>query len=350
MNIPLNVFLRQPWLALLLAGLMALCATSARAVTGCSAGSQTWNIPPITVTPEATGGSAVLYESENYTFSSLCTNSNAFGSDNLYAKLILHEVRSVTDQLKRYGLGMNLVLKSPIGGWQAYDIGAVNDFSTFTYFEPGTQGYVNYEFRLQLVRNSAFTGAVKVLFPAKTPLLSLGLVRDGSSDLIGPSSGLNTPAFAVTVIPKCFGKVDIVQPPSFGHVYTFESQVQKQVSFTITASRNAGCLAQGDHDSYGSFTLNSTFTPKSGAILADGNQALALTDSGGAPNGLKLSILDQDGGGAVTFGTPVRFGELMQNGDTAVLRKNYTARLARTGDPLVTGPFSADVVVTVTYN
>ncbi|HAT1681583.1 TPA: fimbrial protein [Klebsiella oxytoca] len=154
----------------------------------------------------------------------------------------------------------------------------------------------------------------------------------------------------MSIVPKCFGQVSVSPGTvNFGRVYTFQSQsgFSKTAPFSITARRDTGCLLNGDNDQYDSFTLKSTFTTQN--ALTDGNKAILLTAPDGSPNGLKLYIKDKKGD--VTFGQPGDFGELTKpaGNNAAITTKTYTAELQSTGQPLVTGKFDADVVVTITW-
>ncbi|EBW7855271.1 hypothetical protein DQJ61_10860 [Salmonella enterica subsp. enterica serovar Oranienburg] len=166
-----------------------------------------------------------------------------------------------------------------------------------------------------------------------------------------PSARINSTAFAIRYMPDNFGYVS-VSPSwlSIGHVYTDYPTGAKRASFTVTAGQRAGVGGPG-----GTFTLplNIAFTV-SGKSLTDASQAIILTTDNGQPNGLKLSLLDGDTGNRLTFGKPGLLGTLVSGSIgtlPAPIRKTYTALLEQIpGQPLVTGPFSADVVATVTYD
>lgn len=328
---------------LLFFAVLVVLSPRARA-TGCTGvPGGTITFPDIIIDPSHASQGGVLYESGPLSFQYSCANNNPFGSGKLTLKYAINGYQSLAAQLKNAGLTMQINLTSFSSAY--YNITEVADFASFFSYAPGVHdvNYITSPFRLRIVKNGAFTGAAKISFPAVNNLVSVSL---------GPgttSAGLNASAFYVESIPSCFGRVEINPSTiSFGHVYNFQQQINKQVSFTVTAHRDTGCLASGVNDSYDWFNLYSTFT--SGNALTDGNRSLLLTDRNGTLNGLKLSLQDESAT-PVSFSTSSTFGKLWKDAgsNNASLTRRYTARLNLTGQPLVTGPFSADVVVTITY-
>ncbi|EBR8158756.1 fimbrial protein [Salmonella enterica subsp. enterica serovar Newport] len=169
----------------------------------------------------------------------------------------------------------------------------------------------------------------------------------GQPNFAGP--GIQFNPFTVQVIPECIGNVSITPSQiDFGHVMTdyLSQTLPRTRPFTVRAATNSGESCRGGE--LFSLTLNSVFTadgtPKNGT-----NDALLLSN-GQEENGLQLSLKDNQTNSKVIFGTPSAFGAVGP-GATNVVSREYTATLEQTpGASLKTGPFSANVTVTVTYN
>ncbi|ECI5748666.1 hypothetical protein D5P88_22095 [Salmonella enterica subsp. enterica] len=301
----------------------------------------------VTHTP---GQGQEVYNSGKITTNYQCYQAPGDSSSALRARLRISiaNAAALDAQLRAVGLKLQIAYSDggfPLGSY--YDLNEVADFASANTMGSGITLNSSFNFALRITTLSGFSGAVKVHIPEIRPLVS---VSPGLGDLtIGTGLNISTSGFNLNVIPRCFGRVNITPSViSFGHIYTFQSSVNKQASFTVTASRDTGCLTPGDNDSYDWFDLYSTFT--SGNALTDGNKSLLLADSKGTLNGLKLSLQDESAA-PVLFSTSSTFGKLWKDtgSNNASLTKRYTARLNLTGQPLVTGPFSADVVVTITY-
>ncbi|MBF4113271.1 hypothetical protein IN593_20480, partial [Enterobacter cloacae] len=152
---------------------------------------------------------------------------------------------------------------------------------------------------------------------------------------------LTSTPFSIRYMPDNFGYVSLsTTTVNLGHIYTNYQNPAKRARFEVTAGQRMGVGGpEGDF----TIPLQTTFTA-TGKTLTDNGQA----------NGLKLSILDTSSGDKLTFGQPSDLGKL-KSGGTGILAtpvsKDYTALLEQdAGTPLRTGPFSANVVVTVTYN
>ncbi len=160
---------------------------------------------------------------------------------------------------------------------------------------------------------------------------------------------LTSTPFSIRYMPSNFGYVRISPTTvNLGHIYTNYQNPEKRATFTVRAGQNLGV---GGPD--GKFTIPLQVTFTTGKVLTDSNHAALMTsDDDGKPNGLTLSILN-DAGNTLEFGKPSDLGELV-SGNTGIIatpvEKNYTALLKESGEPLKTGPFSADVTVNVTYN
>ena len=293
-------------------------------------------------TPEFDIGTMILalanggkVESPTITWNISCYNGFGQGSVPL---LTINPVN--TAELSRYGLTLSLV----VSNYLVYDLSKHSSLS-LDYVESGAAFEKSYSLQLRVSSDGKFGAAFKnVQVPAINSLISASFTEGGTS------ASINSRAFYLTYTPKCFGKVDITpQAIAFGRVYTFQTQIQKQASFKVTASRDTSCLSAGVNDSYDFFTLYAAMS-SAGDTTGDGS-ALLLRDTDNAPNGLSLSISDDATGQNIPLnGTPASFGPLIRGpGNNAMAYKQYTARLNLTGQPLKTGPFAADVVVTITY-
>ncbi|HAT1685456.1 TPA: fimbrial protein [Klebsiella oxytoca] len=337
----------QGWLSLLCLSLLALLTAPARADSYCmNKGDSVIPIPTeIMVTPQSGGGP--LYESPMINFQYQCFLDSKDSSQSKSLQFALSNYGELRQQLDKAGLEVYIVVPNPFGGGEnSFNIlDGIQNFTSFGSIGSGATQHGRFDFRLRVVKKSAFSGAVKIYFPEKKPFITLNI--SGVTNTQQATIGFD--GFNLQIIPTCFGQVDTPIFVDLGRVYTFQSQpdFSKTVPFSITARRDTGCLLNGDNDQYDSFTLKSTFTTQN--ALTDGNKAILLTAPDGSPNGLKLYIKDKKGD--VTFGQPGDFGELTKpaGNNAAVTTKNYTAVLAATGQPLVTGDFSADVVVTITF-
>ncbi|ECG5644754.1 hypothetical protein E1K64_24065 [Salmonella enterica subsp. enterica serovar Poona] len=171
----------------------------------------------------------------------------------------------------------------------------------------------------------------------------------GSGCRLQSNAALTNSSFAIRYMPDNFGYVSVTPSSiNIGHIYTdYPTTSTKTASFTVEAGQRAGGFGGGQF----TIPLQVTFTAP-GKTLTDASQAVVMT-SNGTPNGLKLSLLDNITSTKVKFNQPSDLGILKSDdqGDmSAPAKKTYTARLERTQAPTKTGPFSADVVVTVTYN
>ncbi|ECW6488375.1 fimbrial protein [Salmonella enterica subsp. enterica] len=312
----------------------------------------TLNLSNVLVESYEPGVGKEVYNSGIRPISYHCHYNKVDGSSTLRAKLRINIANNAAliTQLERIGLKMQIGYSGPNGqGLAWYDLNEVRDFASLVTANPGGDIYSSFDFALRISTISGFSGVVKTQVLAIRPLISISL---GSGDVIvGTGLNINTSDFYLSLIPRCFGKVDITPSViSFGHIYISQSSVNKQASFTITARRDTACMAAGSNDSYSSFNLTSTFAPASGNYLPGNNRSLLLTadNSNGSSNGLELSLQDESAA-PVPFNTSIPFGKLQKDvgNNNASLTRRYTAHL--TGHPLLSGPFSAAVVVTITY-
>ncbi|EOF6093979.1 hypothetical protein ACV2IT_09115 [Salmonella enterica subsp. enterica serovar Glostrup] len=293
----------------------------------------------------------VLYTTPPYTISYEC--STEFASYYKYAPTLqkLGDFQRAVQVLSNAGLGMNIIMheqgKSPVT-WTWDSLQWQNTISFGAPMSPDSDNIARTAtFQIQLIVARGISSAQIV----QVPSLSAFSIIPSPSHTGAPSVKINSTPFAIRYMPDNFGYVS-VSPSllSIGHVYTDYPAGAKRASFTVTAGQRTGVGGPS-----GTFTLplNIAFTVR-GKSLTDTSQAIVLTTDNGQPNGLKLSILDGETGNRLTFGTPGLMGTLVSGATgtlPAPIRKTYTALLEQIpGQPLVTGPFSADVVATVTYD
>ncbi|ENE8569053.1 hypothetical protein ABN789_005018 [Salmonella enterica] len=294
----------------------------------------------------------VLYTSEPYHVSYTCSTQTEGPPYNFSPLLIrLGDIQPLIQALNDAGLGMNIILQevgqAPVT-WTWSEIKS----SAFAYKRFGAQIPLDSTnvarsatLQFQLVVASQINRAQIVHVPSLT---SFAIVNTTSG--WARAVQLATGAFDIRYIPDNYGTVTVM-PSSFalGHFYTTYGG-EKSVSFSVTAAQRAGTSGP-----LGTFNipLKATFTVN-GKALTDAGQAVLLTNDAGQPNGLKLSVTDTDVGDNVTFGQPSPLGTLAVIGSgvpPVPIIKHYTARVGPVaGQTLKTGPFSADVVVTVTYD
>ncbi|EAP1707840.1 hypothetical protein D6O16_23285 [Salmonella enterica] len=154
--------------------------------------------------------------------------------------------------------------------------------------------------------------------------------------------------FSLQYIPDCIGRVSITPSQiNLGHVMTgyLDKTLPKQTNVTITAAVNKDCAGAGQFN----MTLHSQFSTTD-PLTGDG-QGIQLRNHSGELNGLKLYFRDPSTYPVknVPLNTPQGFGNIIAGPKDSVTR-NYTAVVdAIPGSTLKIGPFSADVVVTITY-
>ncbi|HAU6732974.1 TPA: fimbrial protein [Salmonella enterica subsp. enterica serovar Elisabethville] len=146
--------------------------------------------------------------------------------------------------------------------------------------------------------------------------------------------GVSTPN--VTYIPCTMAVSVIPDTINFGNIKSsdLDKGVKFQRKFSTLIQKNKGCTIALSAP----FGINMYFEPTSPALNADGSLNLN--------NGLGLSISD-------TTGQYVPYNSAWKINDVkveSVLKNNFTANLQKiAGQTLLTGPFSADVVVRIDY-
>lgn len=345
MKLPVYCPRLQEWLPLLCLSLSLLLTApvSADSSTWCrNIGSSLFTIPPIIMTPQQGSGDFLVYDSGEQFFQYQCYLDPKDSNENQYTKLSIAHYDELRHQLEQAGLAMFIAFP-PYDTTHTYNVlNGFPDFAGLDRIRPGVLMTASFPFKLVIKKKGTFNGAVKTIFQQKPVVFTVKIdTLPGSTTSV--SYGFNS--FRLQIIPQCFGSVEITpNPVNLGHVYTFQSQVQKQIPFTITARRAPGCGEANDLYDY--FDLLARFDTTADM---DSNQTILLKDKQGTLNGLRLSIQDESHNTPILFNQPLTspsvFGQLRKSAGKVSV--NYTARL--TGQPLVTGEFSADVVVLITY-
>ncbi|HAG0930808.1 TPA: fimbrial protein [Salmonella enterica] len=160
---------------------------------------------------------------------------------------------------------------------------------------------------------------------------------------------INLPSFHIRMIPDNTGQV-IVDPSvvNMGNFYIDYKKLSKEASFTVTAKQRTGT------DSRPAFTAPLAIKFETdGLTLTPDNRSVLLNNTDGKPNGLKLSIKDNDNGGTpVTLNTTTYMKDIeMGKSATGSAVKHYTAVVEpeSSGAAVKTGTFSAAMIIVVTY-
>lgn len=342
-----------PAVLCLLAG-YSLTAAAYNTSSSCTGtGNTTFSLPNLTFnTNQLPAVGAVLYTSPAYPVSYKCTTELSHSVT--FAPMLqkLGDFNGVIEALSSAGLGLDIILQETGTGqpevtWSWYDMQRQNTKVFGRSMPPDTTDIPrSATFKLRLFVREPITNAKIVQFPARTAFNIIPALTNYTRGV-----NLTSTPFSIRYLPDNFGYVSLsTTTVNLGHIYTNYQNPAKRASFTVTAGQRMGV---GGPDGTFTIPLQTTFTA-TGKTLTDNGQAARMTNEDGQANGLKLSILDTSSGDRLTFGQPSDLGKL-KSGGTGIpatpVSKNYTALLEQdAGTPLKTGPFSADVVVTVTYN
>ncbi|EPG8405676.1 MULTISPECIES: hypothetical protein [Klebsiella] len=340
-----------PAVLCLLAG-YSLTAAAYNTSSSCTGtGNTTFSLPNLTFnTNQLPAVGAVLYTSPAYPVSYKCTTE--LDSQATFAPMLqrLGDFDKVVEALESAGLGLDIILQEagqPEVTWSWYDM-TKNRYKIFGATMPSnaTDIFRSATFRLRLFVRKPITSAKIVQFSALSAFSIIPSLFNYSRGVL-----LTSTPFSIRYMPDNFGYVSLsTTTVNLGHIYTNYQNPAKRARFEVTAGQRMGVGGpEGDF----TIPLQTTFTA-TGKTLTDNGQAARMTTEDGQANGLKLSILDTSSGDKLTFGQPSDLGKL-KSGGTGILAtpvsKDYTALLEQdAGTPLRTGPFSANVVVTVTYN
>lgn len=294
----------------------------------------------------------ILYTSPPYTISYQCSTQPQSYYKYIPTLQKLGDFQNAVNTLDRAGLSLNIIIQEqgqPEMTWSGQSMQWQNTFAFGAPIPPNSDNISrSATFKLQLVVKNYISNAQVVQVPA----LSAFSIIPGLNFTTAPAVQITSSAFAIRYMPANFGYVSVSPPMiSLGHFYTDYLINEKRASFSLTVGQRAGV---GGPNSSFSIPLNATFTVN-GKTLTDAGQSVLMTTSGGQPNGLKLSLIDNDSGNRLKLDQPLPLGNLTgvsAPGSLATpIRKTYTALLeVIPGQTLRTGPFSADAVVTVTYN
>ncbi|VTO29832.1 Uncharacterised protein [Klebsiella pneumoniae] len=293
----------------------------------------------------------LIYTSPDYTVTYMCTTELDSTRDFRPTLQKLGDFQGAMEALNRAGLKLDISMTETGQSPVLWDWNSLQTQNTIPFGASmgSNQNDVkrSVTFQLKLYVNTQINSAQIVDVGSLTAFSIIPCPNCTASQGVQLTS---TP-FSIRYMPSNFGYVSISPTTvNLGHIYTNYQNPAKRASFTVTAGQRMGV---GGPDGTFTIPLQTTFTA-TGKTLTDNGQAARMTNEDGQANGLKLSILDTSSGDRLTFGQPSDLGKL-ESGGTGILAtpvsKNYTALLEQdAGTPLRTGPFSADVVVTVTYN
>ncbi|EBX1769674.1 adhesion protein [Salmonella enterica subsp. enterica serovar Poona] len=161
-----------------------------------------------------------------------------------------------------------------------------------------------------------------------------------------PGNPIALTPFNIRFIPDNSGRI-IIAPSviQLGHFYTeYKDSQEKTKPFTVTAQQAVGAGRPFETPLSIEFKTN-------GLTLTDADKAVALRNTDGQLNGLKLSLVD-DADTPVTFNSETSMGNItMGYESTGKIVKQYTARVSPiSGETVKTGSFTAAMTVVVTYN
>ncbi|WP_238891276.1 fimbrial protein [Achromobacter insuavis] len=169
-----------------------------------------------------------------------------------------------------------------------------------------------------------------------------------SPDQIGIGSTLaSTQAFLIP--DACLVKVAVPNTVDLGIVYSLGNlPLPAPRSFNVNAAFDPGCEGFGDSSNWRGFILplKITFSTPDAVV---GDQAISLKNSDGSANGLSL-VLKQGGAIPVAFNREAETAPVsLIAGVRPAMNLPYTAEVVKNGAQIITGKFSQQVVVKVTY-
>ncbi|ECE0793927.1 hypothetical protein GK48_28680 [Salmonella enterica subsp. diarizonae] len=191
-----------------------------------------------------------------------------------------------------------------------------------------------------------------------------------SSRFDGPQ--ITTSAVRIQYVPTCFVRTSLgTNNVNFGPVLTTDvnNTLSRNIPFNITADVNGNCdkgnlqsaytvtVSGNTTNYYLELPLKVSFILNNGGEVAPDSKSILLytdKDDRHLKNGLQLKINAPDGE-PVTFNVaslPVnKFGDFQgsEGGGTWRVSNTYNAVLSSTGDPVITGKYSAQVTVKVDY-
>lgn len=266
------------------------------------------------------------------------------------------QFQSVITALKGTGIGMDLIMQegsqAPVTfKWQEMRDAITGGKSvTKTFGEklyPYPQTYnLTGHLTLRLFVESAYVANkfVSISVPGVAAFNVLAYNPNGLN--FKPGNPIALTPFNIRFIPDNSGRI-IIAPSviQLGHFYTeYKDSQEKTKPFTVTAQQAVGAGSPFETPLLIEFKTN-------GLTLTDADKAVALRNTDGQLNGLKLSLVD-DTDTPVTFNSATSMGNITMGYDpTGKIVKQYTARVSPiSGETVKTGSFTAAMTVVVTYN
>ncbi|MCM2574433.1 hypothetical protein NAT65_25365 [Achromobacter xylosoxidans] len=189
--------------------------------------------------------------------------------------------------------------------------------------------------------------------PTRTYIPAMGnlvVLSSGVSTLNVISIGSNS-STTIALIPKCIAKISTPGPINLGKAYAVNHlPLPPPVDFTITADYDESCDGGFRIVDLGNLVvpLQLRFQPEGNQELTPGNQEILLKNNDGTPNGFALGINELSV-------HPVIFNQWQDSHQPSLttskrpLPLRYSAQLTKSGTPLITGEFSQQVTVQVTF-
>ncbi|WP_162876369.1 fimbrial protein [Achromobacter insuavis] len=170
---------------------------------------------------------------------------------------------------------------------------------------------------------------------------------DSPDQILIGSTLASTQAFLIP--DACLVKVAVPNTVDLGFVYPLGNlPLPAPRSFNVNVAFDPGCEGFGDSSNWRGFILplKITFSTPDAVV---GGQAISLRNSDGSTNGLNL-VLKQGGAIPVAFNREAQTDPLsLIAGVRPAMNLPYTAEVVKNGAQIITGKFSQQVVVKVTY-
>ncbi|EBU1124991.1 fimbrial protein [Salmonella enterica] len=325
----------------------------------------TLGLPPSVSFPpdNAPDKGQIIYRSQEYKINYKCKASNLGASMQLQK---LSNFNPLNDALQKSGLELTIIIKNSDGTHiDDYNIATAGEQVAISRYYSGTiTGTLSFQLVLK-VKDTPKAGFVAI--PSLTAFKVLAAFGGGTY----PGIFINTPATRIQYVPTCFVRTSLgTNNVNFGPVLTTDvnNSLSRNIPFNVTADVNTSCNngafgnLQGTYQSgkknyYLELPLKVSFILNNGGDVAPDSKSILLytdKDDKQLKNGLRLKINAQDGE-PVTFNEaslPVnKFGDFHggEGGGTWRVSNTYNAVLSSTGDPVITGKYSAQVTVKVDY-
>ncbi|EBV5221465.1 hypothetical protein DO713_27215 [Salmonella enterica subsp. enterica serovar Amager] len=327
-------------------------------VTESGEGGVTLGLPPSVSFPpdNAPDKGQIIYRSKEYKINYKCKSPPTGASMQLQK---LNNFNPLNDALQKSGLELTIIIKNDDGTHiDDYNIATAGEQVPISRYYSGTiTGTLSFQLVLK-VKDTPKAGFVAI--PSLTAFKVTSAFGAGSFTGIY----IYTPATRIQYVPTCFVRTSLgTNNVNFGPVLTTDADnsFSRNIPFNITADVNENCgkgNLQGTYNGYYlelplkvSFILNN-----GGDVAPDSKSILLYTDKDDRhlKNGLQLKINAPDGEPVIfnEASLPVnKFGDFQgsEGGGTWRVSNTYNAVLSSTGDPVITGKYSAQVTVKVDY-